>query len=152
MFGLDGSYSHHKVDPLMFVVKFNFEWITLAVKQISGITKKTYLGYKRTKYANIHFASHISSIHVQKWTSVKHDLSPCLACNRKSPPQRRLKEETDRQYFWAKVDLARSLLDKQLAFNGTLLEVNNEIQQRSHLGCHAMLCRDELTACRQKFA
>ena len=39
------------------------------------------------------------------------------------------KEETDCQYFPAKVDLARSLLDKQLAFNGTLLEVNNKIQQ-----------------------
>ena len=42
----------------MFVINFNFEWITLAVKQISGITKKNYLGYKRTKHANIHFASH----------------------------------------------------------------------------------------------
>ena len=62
------------------------------------------------------------------------------------------KEETDCQYFLAKVDLARSLLDKQLAFNGTLLEVNNKIQQRSHLGGHAMLCRDKLTECQQKFA
>ena len=35
------------------VVEFNFEWITLAVKQISGITKKTFLGYKRTKYTNV---------------------------------------------------------------------------------------------------
>ena len=54
------------------------------------------------------------------------------------------KEGTDRYYFRAKVDLARSLSDKQLAFNGTLLEVNNKIQQRSHLGRHATLCRDEL--------
>ena len=61
-------------------------------------------------------------------------------------------EETDRYYFRAKVDLARSLLDKQLAFNGTLLEVNNKIQQRSHLGRHATLCRDEPTECQQKFA
>ena len=43
-------------------------------------------------------------------------------------------EETDRYYFRAKVDLAKGLLDKQLAFNDTLLEVNNKIQQRSHLG------------------
>ena len=62
------------------------------------------------------------------------------------------KEETDRYYFRAKVALARSLLDKQLAFNGTLLEVNNKIQQRSHLGRHATLCRNELTECQQKFA
>ena len=34
------------------------------------------------------------------------------------------KEETDR----AKVDWERSLFDKQLAFNGSLLEVNNKIQ------------------------
>ena len=38
----------------------------------------------------------------------------------------------------------RSLFDKQLAFNGILLEVNNKIQQSSHLGRHTMLCRDEL--------
>ena len=62
------------------------------------------------------------------------------------------KEETDRQYFRAKVDLARSLFDKQLAFNGTLLEVNNKIQQSSQLGRHAMLCRNELPKCQQKFA
>ena len=62
------------------------------------------------------------------------------------------KEGTDRYYFRAKVDLARSLLDKQLAFNGTLLEVNNKIQQRPHLGRHATLCRNEFTECQQKFA
>ena len=54
------------------------------------------------------------------------------------------KEETDRCYFWAKVDLERSLFNKQLAFNGTLLEVNNKIQQSCYLGRHATLCRDEL--------
>ena len=58
------------------------------------------------------------------------------------------KEETDQ----AKVDWARSLLDKQRAFNGTLLEVNNQIQQSSHLGRHAMLCCNELPECQQKFA
>ena len=62
------------------------------------------------------------------------------------------KEGTDCYYFRAKVDLARSLSDKQLAFNGTLLEVNNKIQQSSHLGRHATLCRDELPECQQKFA
>ena len=41
------------------VVEFNFEWITLVVKQILGNTKKTCLGYNRRKYTNIHFASHI---------------------------------------------------------------------------------------------
>ena len=46
--------------------------------------------------------------------------------------------------------MARSLFDKQLAFNGILLEVNNKIQQSSHLGRHAMLCRDELTEVNRK--
>ena len=41
------------------VVEFNFDWITLAVKKILGNAKKTCLGYKRRKYTNIHFASHI---------------------------------------------------------------------------------------------
>ena len=58
------------------------------------------------------------------------------------------KEETDR----AKVDWERSLFDKQLAFNGSLLEVNNKIQQSSHLGRHSTLCHDELPECQQKFA
>ena len=62
------------------------------------------------------------------------------------------KEETDRLYFQAKVDLARNLLDKQLAFSGTLLEVNNKIQERSHLGRPTILCHDKLTECQQKFA
>ena len=44
------------------------------------------------------------------------------------------------------------MFDKQLAFNGTLLEVNNKIQQSSHLGRHTTLCSDELTECQQKFA
>ena len=42
------------------------------------------------------------------------------------------------------------MFDKQLAFNGTLLEVNNKIQQSSHLGRHTTLCRDELSECQQK--
>ena len=40
------------------------------------------------------------------------------------------KKETDRQYFRGKVDLVRSLFDKQCDLNGTLLEVN-KIQLRS---------------------
>ena len=47
------------------------------------------------------------------------------------------KEETDRKYFCAKVDLARSLFDKRHDFNGTLLEVNN-IQESFYLGCQAI--------------
>ena len=90
-----------------------------------------------------------ASIHVQKCTSVKHDVFRRLTRDRKSDLD---KEQTDRQYFRAKVDLARSLFDKQLAFNGTLLEVNNKIQQSSNLGRHATLCRDELPECQQKFA
>ena len=53
------------------------------------------------------------------------------------------KEETDRKYFRAKVDLVRSLFDKQHDFNGTLLDVNN-IQQSFYLGCQAMLYRNRL--------
>ena len=48
------------------------------------------------------------------------------------------KEETDHKYFRAKVDLARSLFDKQRDFNGTLLEVNN-IQESFYLGCQAIM-------------
>ena len=40
--------------------------------------------------------------------------------------------------------MARSLFNKQTAFNGTLLEIDNKIQQSCYLGCHATLCRDEL--------
>ena len=79
---------------------------------------------------------------------MNHDLFRCLANDQKSSPQRRNRS----LLFSAKVDLAKGLLDKQLAFNGTLLEVNNKIQQRSHLGRHAKLCRNELTECQQKFA
>ena len=67
------------------------------------------------------------------------------------------KEETDRQYFRGKVDLARSLFNKQRDLNGTLLEVIKIqliiiiYQQSSHLGCHATLCRNGLK-CQQKFA
>jgi len=53
------------------------------------------------------------------------------------------KEETDRKYFRAKVDLARSLFDKQHDFSGTSLEVNN-IQESFYLGCQAMLYRNRL--------
>ena len=80
---------------------------------------------------------------------MKHDVFRRLARDRKSDLD---KEQTDRQYFRAKVDLARSLFDKQLAFNGTLLEVNNKIQQSSHFGHHAKLCHNELPECRQEFA
>ena len=59
------------------------------------------------------------------------------------------KEERDRQYFWAKVDLARSLFKKS-DFNDTLLEVN-KMQQRYHLGHHATLCPEGLK-CQHKFA
>ena len=59
------------------------------------------------------------------------------------------KEETDRQYFRAKVDLARSLFKKS-DFNDTLLKVN-KMQQSSHLGRHARLCREGLK-CQHKFA
>ena len=67
------------------------------------------------------------------------------------------KEETDRQYFRGKVDLARSLFNKQRDLNGTLLEVIKIqliiiiYQQSSHLGCHAGLCRNGLK-CQQRFA
>ena len=57
------------------------------------------------------------------------------------------KEETDRKYFRAKVDLVRSLFDKQQDFNGTLLDVNN-IEQSFYLGCQAMLYRNPLN-CQQ---
>ena len=60
------------------------------------------------------------------------------------------KAETDRQYFRAKVDLARSLFNKQRDFNGTLLEVN-KMQQSSHLGRHATPFRDGLN-CQPKLA
>ena len=48
------------------------------------------------------------------------------------------KEETDRKYFRAKVDLARSLFDKRHDFNDTLLEVNY-IQESFYLGCQAII-------------
>ena len=67
------------------------------------------------------------------------------------------KEETDRQYFQGKVDLARSLFDKQHDLNSTVLEANKIqliiiiYQQSSHLGCHATLCHNGLK-CQQRFA
>ena len=60
------------------------------------------------------------------------------------------KEETDRQYFRAKVDMVESLFDKQRDSNGTLLEVN-KMHQSSRLGHHATLCRDGLK-CQHTFA
>ena len=48
------------------------------------------------------------------------------------------KEETDHKYFRPKVDLVRSLFDKQRDFNGTSLEVNN-IQESFYLGCQAIM-------------
>ena len=88
LFGL-GSYSYHKVDLSMFVIKFNFEWITLAVKQISGITKKLIWVIKEQNMQTFILRPIFASIHVQKWTSVKHDLFHRLARDRKSPRQRR---------------------------------------------------------------
>ena len=79
---------------------------------------------------------------------MKHDLFRRLARDQKCPRQRRNRS----LIFRAKVDLAKSLFDKQRAFNGTLLEVNNKIQQSSHLHRHATLCRDELPECQPKFA
>ena len=58
------------------------------------------------------------------------------------------KEETDRKYFHAKVDLARSLFDKQRDFNGTLLEVNN-IQESFYLGCQAIMPYHNRLKCQQ---
>ena len=54
------------------------------------------------------------------------------------------KEETDRQYFRGKVDVARSLFDRQR----DLIII---YQQSSPSGRHATLCRDGLK-CQQKFA
>ena len=131
------------------LLTLTLKWITLVVKQISGITKKLIWVIKEQNMQTFILCPIFASIHVQKWTSVKHDLFRRLARDRKSDLD---KEETDRQYFRAKVDLAWSLFDKQLAFNGTLLEVNNKIQQSSNLGRHATLCRDGLPECQQKFA
>ena len=68
-------------------------------------------------------------LHVQKWTSVKHDFfRGCLARDQKSPERGNVAN--------AEVDFARSLLDKQHEFNGTSLEVN-KIRQSFYLGRHA---------------
>ena len=74
-----------------FVIKFNVEWITLAVKQISGITvqKKLVWVIKEQNMQTFILHPTFASIHVQKWTLVKHDLFHCLERDRKSPPQRR---------------------------------------------------------------
>ena len=59
------------------VVEFHFEWIILV-----WVTKEQNI---QTFILRPIFAS----IHVQKWTLVKHDLFCHLAHDRKSPPQRR---------------------------------------------------------------
>ena len=58
------------------------------------------------------------------------------------------KEETDRTYFHAKVDLARSLFNKRRDFNGTLLEVNN-IQESFYLGYQAIMPYHNRLKCQQ---
>ena len=110
----------------MFVVNFNFEWITLAVKQISGITKKTYLGYKRIKYTNIHFASYIcinscSEMNIGETWSIS--LSSTWS-KLSSTKKKQIVNIFGQKLIWWEV-----CFDKQLAFNGALLEVNNKIQQ-----------------------
>ena len=68
---------------------FNFEWITLAVKQISGnFMKKLIWVIKEQNMQTFILRGIVASIHVQKWTLVKHDLFWCLARDRKSPRQR----------------------------------------------------------------
>ena len=117
----------------MFVINFNFEWITLAVKQISEITKKLIWVIKEQNMQTFILRPIFASICVHNWTSVKHDLFHRLARDRKSPWQIRNRL----LIFSGKSWFGGSLFDKQLAFNGTLLEVNNKIQQSSHLGRHA---------------
>ena len=73
----------------MFVINFNFEWITLAVKQISEIPKKLIWVIKEQNIQTFILRPIFASICVQKWTSVKHDLFHRLARDRKSPRQRR---------------------------------------------------------------
>ena len=73
----------------MFVINFNFEWITLVVKQISEISKKLIWVIKEQNMQTFILRPIFASIHVQKWTSVKHDLFHRLARDRKSPRQRR---------------------------------------------------------------
>ena len=58
------------------------------------------------------------------------------------------KEETDHKYFRPKVDLVRSLFDKQRDFNGTSLEVNN-IQESFYLGCQAIMLYRNRLKCQQ---
>ena len=67
----------------MFVINFNFEWITLAVKQISENTKKLIWVIKEQNMQTFILRPIFASICVHKWTSVKHDLFHCLARDRK---------------------------------------------------------------------
>ena len=133
----------------MFVINFNFEWITLAVKQISRITRKLIWVIKEQNMQTFILRPIFASIHVQKWTSVKHDLFCCLARDRKSD---RDKEEKRSSIFSGRSWFGERSVRQQLAFNSTLLEVNDKIQQSSNLGRHATLCHDELPECQQKFA
>ena len=50
----------------MFVINFNFEGITLAVKQISGITKKLIWVIKEQTMQTFILHPIFASIHVQK--------------------------------------------------------------------------------------
>ena len=84
-FGVNCSASGPKVTTKsMFVINFNFEWITLAVKQISGITKKIIWVIKEQNMQTFILRPIFASIHV-----VKHDLFRCLARDRESLRQRR---------------------------------------------------------------
>ena len=95
-----GSWSHHKVDVCN--INFNFEWITLAVKQISGnFMKKLIWVIKEQNMQTFILRGIFASIYVQKWTLVKHDLFWRLARDRKSPWQRRNKSFL--YIFWQKL-------------------------------------------------
>ena len=123
----------------MFVINFHFEWITLAVKQISRITRKLIWVIKEQNMQTFILRPIFASIHVQKCTSVKHDLFRRLARDRKSPQQRRNR---------SLIFLGKSWFGKksvqQTACLQPYLEVDNKIQQSCYLGRHATLCHDEL--------
>ena len=113
-------------------------------KFLELLYKKTCLGYKRTKYANIHFASHIC---IDSCSEMNIGETWSISLPRTWSKVSSTKKKQVVNYFQGNIDLARSLLDKQLAFSSTLLEVNNKIQERSHLGRHTTLFHDELTEC-----
>ena len=119
---------HSSVNLLKQVFK---QWNTYLDKQTLGITKNLFgLLIKRTKSAK--FVLHPMYLHVQKWTSVKLDLSHSSpALDQKSPERGNVANVLGKE-----VDFTRSLLDKQHEFNGISLEVN-EIRQSFYLGRHA---------------